>query len=473
MSHITSAEKQALAASISTNIVVIINTDFTISWVNKQFTATTGFSETETVGNRISDLLHGPLTDNAKVQMLHREVELGHPIHDQIVYYTKDKRPFWVKIDAAPVFDENDQLEGYIIIDTDITENRFQEEELKRTRTEISDMFEHTFVPMCYNDNNGTFLKVNQAFCDLFECKEEDLIGKDYIDTHFRDFPVSERMRLRKEAAEFLISDRVYRREFKLTTLKKNLLIIEVVMKTVVIGHQPMVSVYMIDKTEKREFEGKIMEQNKRLKEFAFLTSHKLRQPLANILGLIELVKSEAHAQQDVTITFETLRMLTGQLDDVVHEMNKTLAELDIEAEKNLFITAQEDKGIHNVWIVDDDQVITYVTNRLLKNVDPTLHVTEFLSAKMALEKLRLDENCPDILLLDINMPGINGWEFLEELGRTRHFVNVYMYSSSIDPEDVKRARAYPMVREFLSKPLDMNTIRHLLDVPLIRSKVS
>jgi hypothetical protein len=47
------------------------------------------------------------------------------------------------------------------------------------------------------------------------------------------------------------------------------------------------------------------------------------------------------------------------------------------------------------------------------------------------------------------------------------------MYSSSIDPEDVKKARSYPMVRDFLSKPFDMETVRNLLSIPLIRSQVS
>jgi CheY-like chemotaxis protein len=70
-------------------------------------------------------------------------------------------------------------------------------------------------------------------------------------------------------------------------------------------------------------------------------------------------------------------------------------------------------------------------------------------------------------------MPGISGWQFLDEMQAMHRFANVYMYSSSIDPEDVKKARSYPMVRDFLSKPFDMETVRHLLSIPLIRSQVS
>jgi CheY-like chemotaxis protein len=157
--------------------------------------------------------------------------------------------------------------------------------------------------------------------------------------------------------------------------------------------------------------------------------------------------------------------MLTSQLDGVVHEMNNAITKLDVEVEKNLFLDNEVDSRIQDVWIVDDDQVIGYITRKMLINADPNLKITEFLSAKMALEKLKLDHKAPDILLLDINMPGIDGFEFLEALNEINCFVNVYMYSSSIDPDDVKRSRSYPMVRDFLSKPVDGETVKKLLDI--------
>jgi len=241
--------------------------------------------------------------------------------------------------------------------------------------------------------------------------------------------------------------------------------VVEVILKKIMVNNRPHISVYMIDQTEKRDFQRRIIEQNKKLKEFAFLTSHKLRQPLANIMGLIELVKNDSQSQRDVTITFETIKMLTSQLDGVVHEMNNAITKLDVEVEKSLFLEKDDEGRVQNVWIVDDDLVIGYITRRMLINADPTLKITEYLSAKMALEKLRLDPTPPDILLLDINMPGINGFEFLDALNEMNCFVNVYMYSSSIDPDDVKRARSYPMVRDFLSKPVDGEAVSKLLDI--------
>ena len=125
------------------------------------------------------------------------------------------------------------------------------------------------------------------------------------------------------------------------------------------------------------------------------------------------------------------------------------------------------------ILLIDDDLICNMANERMMRNMGLAIETKSFIDPTQALEFLEKGTEQYDLILLDINMPRLNGWEFLEELGRNSQFVNVYMYSSSIDPEDVKRARAYPMVREFLSKPLDMNTIRHLLDVPLIRSKVS
>jgi PAS domain S-box-containing protein len=472
MQSLSEGEKHALIATHSKVPVCITDLNLKLEWASEAFYTLLGCEEVASKGVVLSKLLFN--TDQLPQQFISLLNKVGLETHaaSELVCQPADQQELMLDLNVSIATAKEHRPVGYVIYIIDNSQQRKQQLEIERSRNEIAEMFENTVVPMCYNEPSGKFFKVNKAFCDLFECAPKDIIGQDYMDLHFRHFNDEEKLRLRREANEFLHTNRVYRKEIKSMTLRGHVRVVEVVMKNVLVADKQLVSVYVIDKTEKRDFESRILEQNKRLKEFAFLTSHKLRQPLANILGLIELVKSESQSQQDVTITFETLRMLTGQLDDVVHQMNDALTELDMEAEKSLFYNEPEEVGINEIWIVDDDQVITYITQRLLHNADPSLKVNGYLSAKMALEKLRIDGDCPDILLLDINMPGISGWEFLDELKKLGRFVNVYMYSSSIDPEDVKRARAYPMVREFLSKPLDMKTIHHLLDMPVLRKKV-
>lgn len=453
--------------------VRIIDREGRIIWVNECFSKLTGYSLNEVKGKLPREFLFGPASDLDVAKEIDVKIQHAEFIHAEHLIYSKVGNAIWLQMDISPVQDANNQVKGFIVFETDITSRKEIEQRLKRSWKEYDAIFEEALLPLCFTDTQGVFIRVNQAYCKLFECKREDLIGKNSIETHFNHLPEMGKVAFVNETQNLLQNHQKIQKEYCLKTFTGKQIFVEVIRKLVEVNGAQAISLYFVDTTEKRDFQIQILGQNKRLKEFAFITSHKIRQPLANILGLIELVKSESHSGQDVTITLETLRMLTGQLDGVVHEMGQALAELNIDIEKSLFHNDQDEKRIQNVWIVDDDQVITYITNRLMKNADPTIKVTEFISAKMALEKLRLDSTQPDILLLDINMPGISGWEFLEKMQAMHRFVNVYMYSSSIDPEDVKKARSYPMVRDFLSKPFDMETVRHLLSIPLIRSQVS
>jgi PAS domain S-box-containing protein len=451
----------------------IIDRDGRIIWTNDVFSELSGYTLDEVIGKRAQDFLFGPETDLVLAIEIDEKIRNAENISAEQINYSKEGNPYWVQIDISPVEDKDNLLNGFIVFETDITNRKNHEKKILRNWAEYDDIFEEAMMPMCFTDTQGVFIRVNQAYCQLFECKREDLLGKNILELQFNHLPNSEKAVFIEESQKLNQNQHVTEKEYCLKTKTGKQLYVEVIRKLVEVNGSQAISVYISDVTEKRNFQIQLLDQNKRLKEFAFITSHKIRQPLANILGLIELVKSDSHSGQDVTITLETLRMLTGQLDGVVHEMGQALAKLDVDIEKSLFHNDQDEKRIQNVWIVDDDQVITYITNRLMKNADPTIKVTEFISAKMALEKLRLDPSQPDILLLDINMPGISGWQFLDEMQAMHRFVNVYMYSSSIDPEDVKKARSYPMVRDFLSKPFDMETVRHLLSIPLIRSQVS
>ncbi|MEZ5173143.1 MAG: response regulator [Bacteroidia bacterium] len=375
---------------------------------------------------------------------------------------------------AIPVNDEKGEFSGFSLIGKDITEIIERDEQILESNLELNDLFMQNVTPMCFTDLNGNFIMANKAYGELFALDCESLAGRNFMEVHCSAMTEIEQEALREEAIRTLSSaNSRHVHEIMLYRSNGEPMRLEVTRKLVKIRKRLVVSVYVNDISEKYESRQQITEQNNRLREFAFLTSHKLRQPLSNILGLIDLVKTESGASRDVTITMETMRLLTGQLDKVVTEMGEVLAELDVEIERGFLPEGAEQGRVETVWLVDDDQVITYITERLIKNADPSVVVTSFLSSKMALEKLRIAASVPDLLLLDINMPGLNGWEFLEQLRAMQKYVNVYMYSSSIDPEDVKKAHSYPMVRDFLSKPIDISAMRKILEIPVVRAHVS
>ncbi|MGZ5242560.1 MAG: response regulator [Bacteroidia bacterium] len=113
--------------------------------------------------------------------------------------------------------------------------------------------------------------------------------------------------------------------------------------------------------------------------------------------------------------------------------------------------------------IVDDDPQNNFLSRMILRKSLEEVEVKDFLVPEEALEyiKTEFDHKPGDesiALFLDINMPSMTGWEFLEEFKTFPESIkqqfNIYMLSSSIDPADIQRAKQHPLVVDFMEKPL-------------------
>ncbi len=116
------------------------------------------------------------------------------------------------------------------------------------------------------------------------------------------------------------------------------------------------------------------------------------------------------------------------------------------------------------VWLIDDDNVTNMLNRYYLEEHFKGLTIQLFGKAKIALEDLFESKNYPDIIFLDINMPEMNGWEFLDALliqGKSgNHFPDIYMLSSSLDPADRLRAENNSLARGFISKPFEVENLQ-------------
>lgn len=116
----------------------------------------------------------------------------------------------------------------------------------------------------------------------------------------------------------------------------------------------------------------------------------------------------------------------------------------------------------NNVLLVEDDPITVMVCDRIIKISSFADKVTSCENGKYALDYLtnlvNQQQEIPEIIFLDINMPVMNGWDLLEELeqikGAFSRLPRIYILSSTVDPEDYKRAKSYNAVVDFISKPL-------------------
>jgi CheY-like chemotaxis protein len=118
------------------------------------------------------------------------------------------------------------------------------------------------------------------------------------------------------------------------------------------------------------------------------------------------------------------------------------------------------------IWLIDDDNVTNMLNRFFLEEHYPTLTIRSFIYAAEALEELLNGLDHPNFILLDINMPGMNGWEFLENLQEAQpdseKLPHIYMLSSSLDPEDEAKAGKSVLVKGFISKPLEVDKLSFL-----------
>jgi len=121
------------------------------------------------------------------------------------------------------------------------------------------------------------------------------------------------------------------------------------------------------------------------------------------------------------------------------------------------------------VCVIDDDKIYIYGLKKLISIKQLSPNLMEFYNGKEAIDFLTDPENLdtlPDIIFLDINMPVMDGWGFMEsfvkikpQLGKK---ITIYMVSSSINDEDIQRAKTISDITDYVIKPISPDTLVEL-----------
>lgn len=130
---------------------------------------------------------------------------------------------------------------------------------------------------------------------------------------------------------------------------------------------------------------------------------------------------------------------------------------------------------MRSFMLIDDDEIFNFLNKRILELSGTAGKISIFTSAQQALEwlnaHLEKEGSWPEIILLDIRMPMMDGFEFLDHFiqlpEKNIQKVKVFMLTSSIDERDRSRSRNYPVVYGYYSKPMTPEILREMDAIPL------
>ena len=125
---------------------------------------------------------------------------------------------------------------------------------------------------------------------------------------------------------------------------------------------------------------------------------------------------------------------------------------------------------INTAWIIDDDKILTFILQKIMSSVNFSTNIEVFQNGEDAIQHLysisQNSEALPDVILLDLNMPIMDGWQFLDEYKKIKlnKKIPIHIVSSSIDPHDHNKAKDYTVVTDFYTKPIGKKQLELIIE---------
>ncbi|MFA0961067.1 response regulator [Roseivirga sp. BDSF3-8] len=136
---------------------------------------------------------------------------------------------------------------------------------------------------------------------------------------------------------------------------------------------------------------------------------------------------------------------------------------------------ADKNKAQYNaVMLIDDNEIDNLINQKMIEAADMTKNIYTHTGAKSAIEFLKniekmegvAEQVLPEIIFLDIDMPLMDGFQFLDEFDKmgdvTKSKCKIVMLTSSINPQDMNKSKKYNYVKKYINKPLTQDTLSKL-----------
>jgi len=174
-------KRLSLVAKNTTNGVMILDKDRRIIWANDAIIIRSEYSADELIGQS-PKMFQFEGTNQETVHRIYQKMLDRQVIQEEILHATKSGKQYWISLNIQPIYNSDNQLEGYIAIELDITERKKFEQTIasqNKDLKEITDALDHSAL-VSIADKSGIIIKANYKFCEVSGYSEAELLGQDH-----------------------------------------------------------------------------------------------------------------------------------------------------------------------------------------------------------------------------------------------------------------------------------------------------
>ncbi len=321
----------ALVASHTTNSVMITDPDGTINWLNEGLSRIKGFSEEEILGKKIDFFFTGQNGHNGKGHKIMDAIKNKVAFNEELFSLHKDGSGIWLDVDCQPLYNDNGDHLGFMAIETDVTKHKESLKQKEEILQRLSLATTSAAIGIYEIDLETREVVWDQKMYALYECtsgRSINLYETFFLALHPDDFHelkslLDELVTGKKEVSNSLY--RIILPGSRIRWIESH----AIIKKSKETGKPISLIGTSRDITQEVLAEQKIKLQNKVLRDIAFKQSHEVRRPLANILGMIEVLKTSG-AIPDLEV-FQHLEESALQLDAQIREIVNTTNNMDDE----------------------------------------------------------------------------------------------------------------------------------------------
>jgi DNA-binding response OmpR family regulator len=212
-------------------------------------------------------------------------------------------------------------------------------------------------------------------------------------------------------------------------------------------------------RTSQQRIKDTVDVQDELLESIAVINSHWVRAPLTNIFALLNLAEEQGQPVGDKEIRYmrAQLETLDEMLKAVAAQVNGYRASGSFRFREFRLPSQQSD-----IIAVDDDSMQLTFLKFLFRKHLPEATLTCYTSPEEALEQIVSRETLPDLLITDLQMSPMNGFDLVDQLLEKEIQLPVFILTSSMHATDIEKAMHYKNIYQFLQKPIDGQKLKQV-----------